>query len=253
MRRLRCLILWLVAATGLHGQRLPEDFDPQRAEREGRDLTAGLLSQIPAGNSTNLGTLEIRPPGRQAAVVIPVRFTVQVCGSRWISRYEALGPDSGGGLCTLTILHEPGQPDRYFQGSPDDLDRATPLSRAEVATLKFAGSDFWAGDLGLEFLRWPVQRLLKKELKRGQACHVLESILPEPPTGGYARVVSWLDIDTGGIVLAEAWDADRVRMKEFAPKSFRKMEGQWQLKEMRIDDARTGSRTTVHFDVAASN
>ena len=91
--------------------------------------------------------------------------------------------------------------------------------------------------------------LLKKELRRGQSCDVLESINPNPPEGGYARVVSWLDIDTGGIVFAEAYDADRDRLKEFAPKSFKKVDGQWQLKEMRMEDLRTHSRTSIRFDV----
>ncbi len=247
--RLHLVSILLAGVTAVHAQRVPDDFDLQRAEREGRELTASLLSQMPAGNSTNLGTIEIRPSGRPDTVTIPIRFTVLTCGNRWISRYEALGNVHGIPDTHLTILHQPNRPSRYFRGLPDDPDQAPPLSETEVATLKFAGSDFWMGDLGLEFLRWPVQRLLKKELKRGQSCNVIESIQPEPPAGGYARVVSWLDIDTGGVVLAEAYDVNRRRMKEFAPKSFRKIEGQWQLKEMRIEDARTGSRTTVHFDV----
>jgi hypothetical protein len=248
--KLRWLWLLWISVSASDAQRLPGDFDPLRAEREGRALTASLLSQVPAASSTNLGTLEIRAPGRSPVLsLIPVRFSVLNWGNRWISCYEALGDSPEISCPTLTILHEPNRPSRYFRGLPVNLDEAPPLSDADVATLKFAGSDFWVGDLGLEFLRWPRQRMLKKELKRGQACHVIESLPAAVPDGGYARVVSWLDIDTGGIVLAEAYDVQRRRMKEFAPKSFRKVEGQWQLKEMRIEDFRTGSRTTVHFDL----
>jgi hypothetical protein len=242
------ILLLLAGVSCALGQRLPEDFDPVRAEREGRELTAELLSQFPANNFTNVGILEIKKR-RSDPVEIPIRFTVLVFGNRWISRYEALGTDTNETIDALTIVHEPGKPSRYFRGAPEDLDHATPLAAGEVATLRFAGSDYWACDLGLEFLRWPVQRLLKKELRSSQSCNVLESIHTNAPTGGYSRVVSWLDIDTGGVVFAESYDAKRRRLKEFAPKSFKKVDGEWQLEEMRIEDLKIKSKSTFQFDV----
>ena len=248
---LRALVFLLVCAGSAAGQRLPENFDVQQAEREGRKLVAELLSLVPAGNYTNTGTLEINRTTPKARIEVPVRFTVQVRGDHWASLYEALDVQGNTLLQSFSILSEPNQPNRYFRGGLGDSDRGPPLTAEEVATLSFAGSDFWVGDLGLEFLRWPVQRLLKQELKRGQSCNVLESLNPAAPAGGYARVVSWLDIDTGGIVLAHAYDAQRKRMKEFAPKSFKKVNGQWQLKEMRIEDRKSRSRTILHFQVGS--
>jgi hypothetical protein len=164
-----------------------------------------------------------------------------------VSGYEVFSDDPARAPAQLTIVHQPGAPSHYFTGAKG----STPLTRDQVATLKFAGSDFWACDLGLEFLRWPVQRLLKKDMARGQSCNVLESLQPEVPNGGYARVVSWLDIDTGGIVLATAYDADGGIMKEFIPKRFKKVNGEWHLIEMRIEDRRSKSRTTILFDIEA--
>lgn len=245
----RILFILLACTATAAAQRLPDDFDAQRAEREGRELVDELLSQAPAENHTNTGTLEIRRRSPKSVTEVPVRFTVQVHGNRWIGLYEALNSNGQSGLNTFSILNEPNQPSRYFRGKPEDFEQSTPMTAEEVATLPFAGSDFWVGDLGLEFLRWPVQRLLKKEIKRSQSCNVLESINPDAPAEGYARVVSWLDVDTGGIVLAHAYDAQRKRMKEFAPKSFKKVNGQWQLREMRIDDLKSRSKTTLHFSV----
>lgn len=245
----RILGLLLLFTVGAVAQRLPENFDPQRAERQGRELVTELLSLVPAENYTNTGTLEIRRKPKKIRIEVPVRFTVQVRGNRWTSVYEALSTTNPTRLNTFSILNEPNQPARYFRGKPEDFDQATPMTADEVATLSFAGSDFWVGDLGIEFLRWPTQRLLKKELKRSQSCNVLESINPKAPANGYARVVSWLDIDTGGIVLAHAYNAQGKRMKEFAPKSFKKVNGQWQLKEMLIEDFKARSKTTLHFSV----
>jgi hypothetical protein len=245
----RFLLAFLSAACCLPAQRLPEDFDVQRAEREGRALTAELLSRVPANSFTNTGTIVIKAR-RAEPVEIPARFVVLCFEKYWVSGYEAFRPEPGGTCNQLTIVHEPGAPSRYFQGTHKQLETATPLSAAELATLKFAGSDFWACDLGLEFLHWPVQRLLKKDMVRGQSCNVLESLRSEAPDGAYHRVVSWLDIDTGGIVLATAYDADGRVMKEFVPKRFKKVNGEWHLIEMRIEDRTTKSRTTIIFDLS---
>ncbi len=115
----------------------------------------------------------------------------------------------------------------------------------------FAGSDFWVADLGLEFFHWPAQKILPKtaNLKRGRDYTLLESTNPNPSTNGYSRVLSWIDKETGGILEAEAYDASGKLLKEFAPKSFKKINGQWELQEMEIRNVQTGSRTRLEFDL----
>jgi len=115
----------------------------------------------------------------------------------------------------------------------------------------FEGSDFSIADLGLEFFHWPEQRLAKKEMKRSRSCMVLESINPQPAPGTYSRVVSWVDNESHGIVMAQAYDAQGKEVKEFIPKKVKKVEGQWQLQEMEIDNDQTGSSTRVDFDLGA--
>jgi hypothetical protein len=115
--------------------------------------------------------------------------------------------------------------------------------------IPFAGSDFWVADLGLEFLHWPTQRLLRKEIRRGQGCDVLESVNPQPAPGAYSRVVSWVDRDTDGIINAEAYDSKGKLLKEFAATDIKKVRGQWELKGMEISNRQTGSRTTIEFDL----
>ena len=112
-------------------------------------------------------------------------------------------------------------------------------------------SDFSFADLGLEFFHWPQQKVLPKttNLKRGRDYTLLESTNPNPSTNGYSRVLSWIDKETGGILEAEAYDADGKLLKEFAPKSFKKINGQWELQEMEIRNVQTGSRTRLEFDL----
>jgi hypothetical protein len=86
-------------------------------------------------------------------------------------------------------------------------------------------------------------------MRRGRACKVLESTNPSSTTNGYSRVVSWIDNESGGIVQAEAYDFKNKLLKEFAPKSFKKVNGHWELQEMEIRNVQTGSRTRLEFDL----
>jgi len=103
----------------------------------------------------------------------------------------------------------------------------------------------------LEFFHWPDQKILKHELRRSRACTVLESTNPTPSAGSYLRVVAWIDKETLGIVHAEAYDVNGKLLKEFNPKSFKKVNGQWELQDMEIRNVQTGSRTRFEFEVKA--
>jgi hypothetical protein len=115
--------------------------------------------------------------------------------------------------------------------------------------MAFCQSDFWAVDLGLEFLHWPGQKILRGDTAHGRLCKVLESTNPDPSTNGYSRVLCWIDNEMLGIVEAEAYDARNKKLKEFSPKDFKKVNGQWQVGSMEIDNVQTGSRTWLKFDL----
>jgi len=105
-------------------------------------------------------------------------------------------------------------------------------------------------DLGLEFLHWPGQRLLKKEVRRNKFCDVLESVNPEPTTSGYSRIVSWISHEEPhGIVHADAYDSKGKPFKRFDPTEFKKVEGQWQLESMEIRNLKTDSRSVIEFNL----
>lgn len=232
---------------------LPGQPGPTQPEREGAALVAELLSRGPAEDYAAKGTLRIRRKGK-ATVELPVEFQVTAGRSGWASTYQVPKPRDGSDLSALTVVHQVGAPSRYYRGivslnSPNEAC-AIPLSPLEVASAAFAGSDFTAGDLGLEFLHWPIQRLVKKEMRRSQFCNVLESVNPQAPPGSYSRVLAWLDKDTGAIMVAEGYDASGKMIKEFRPKSVKKIAGEYQLQEMEMRDRRNGSRTNIRFDLS---
>ena len=221
------------------------------AEIQGRQLAQQILEQQPTENSTNTGALKIRnAKGEQDEVY--VSFFLSVKTTNWESSYLATTADKHG-VERLVVSHRLNQPSQYFYGRTfwpeQSLLAMGEITPQEAATKALAGSDFSLADLGLEFFHWPEQKVLKKEVRRSRGCTVLESTNPNPSANGYSRVVSWIDSETLGIVHAEAYDANGKLLKEFDPKSFKKVNGQWELQEMEIRNVQTGSRTRIEFDL----
>jgi len=220
--------------------------DSAKSQLEGQFLVKELLSRQPADSMTNLAVLKIRDAkGRRTEV--PVRHRVIVHSDHWQSLYEA-APTNGNRI-TFEMTRTAAGTNRYRLTQPADNSTAVELSSGASLMVPFANSDFWLADLALDFFHWPEQRILKKEMRRGESCNVLESINPQAATPAYSRVVSWIDIDTGGIVHAEAFDAGGKLLKIFEPKRFQKVNGRWEVKELEIRNEQTDSRTTLVFDL----
>jgi hypothetical protein len=220
------------------------------ADADGQELVAQLLAQEPARNLTNRGVLRIRA-GKGPWRELPVQIRIFATPGGWTSIYET-SPDTNQPHAKLTVVRQAdGRHEYRLAEAPDcaALEAAGRMLAGDETMRPFAGSDFWVADLGLEFLRWPTQRLLKKEMTRGQSCNVLESVASAGQTNGYVRVKSWLDIDTGGVVYAEAYDLNGRLVKEFAPKTVKKVQGRWELEEMEIINRRIGSRTRLLFEL----
>jgi len=218
-------------------QQPPTTIPPEQAAKEGRALVAEILSQKPTQDTTNTGVMTIRSNGKRTRV--PIRFEVFNTPTNWCSRYQ-------GGDTDVTVVHNDGQPNQYQLHERDG--KIVNLSASQIS-LPFAGSDFSLADLGLEFFHWPEQHLIKKEMKRSRSCKVLESVNPQPAPGGDSRVVSWIDNESDGIVMAQAYDAQGQMLKDFIPQKFEKVNGQWQLERMEIDNRQTDSSTRVDFDL----
>jgi hypothetical protein len=249
-RHLTGILLLLAALSAIAAAEKPAPpaaLSPQEVARQGRDLVASILSQRPAENMTNRGVMIIADSKNQQTR-IPIEFSVFLTPTNWISTYSTAVPGKNH-YASFAVLHANGEPNRYLV---PNINRP-PTDKNEVYEIKpgdlfmpFAGSDFWLVDLSLDFLQWPDQRLVKKEMRRSRSCNVLESINPKPQPGAYSRVVSWLDIEsTNGIIYAEAFDFGGRKIKEFIPARL----VQRQLQKMEIDNDQTDSRTTVLFDI----
>jgi len=238
------------------GATLPAQTDLATAGPPGVDPVAGgqalaekLRSSAPAEDAEFSGMLNIRRRDGQSSA-IPVTCKITTGQPSWQVVYETR--NAGGTAAEkLVIVHKAGQPNEYLHARAAAGEAPGPPARLgpeQIAT-PLAGSDFWLMDLGLEFFHWPRQRIVKTEMRKSRSCDVLESINPHPAPRGYARVVSWLDKETGGPIMAEAYDQQNKLVKEFSLGKVGKVDGQWQLKKMEIRDVKSNSRTTLEFDL----
>jgi len=205
---------------------------------EGQKLAAELRSMVPTENTEFTGTLRISSPDAEPRDV-PIKSTVTVTPANWATRYEAR---TTSGVEVLIIRHAPKKTNEYEWQRGEQIFKFT----GDQATNSFAGSDFALLDLGLEFFNWPTQVLVMKEMRKGRGCRVLES-RPASATI-YSRVLSWIDEETNGILMAEAYDARGRLLKEFEVKAFKKVAGRWQVREMEIRNRETKTSTRLQFN-----
>jgi hypothetical protein len=211
------------------------------AEIQGRLLAQKILSDRPAENLTNTGILQIRAGGRLTK--FPVICETIITKSNWFNRYQATNGTNSLAVTTLTVVHS--NTNQYFLG--EKMGPEIELS-GDRSLIPFVGSDFWLGDLGLEFFHWPEQRVLKSEFHRNCACTVLESTSPNPTSDTYSRVVCWIDNDSLGIVEAYAYDVKGRRLKNFYPKNLEKVNGQYRVESMVMENLQTESSSRLEFN-----
>ena len=226
---------------------LDHALPPSEQAEAGQDLAKKWRDAKPQENAKYKGALKIRSSEGQTETV-PLTFQIITGEHTWQTIYESAATPKTAAQ-KLVIIHTPGKPNEYLfaSGSKPGAPAGQPVRLSnDQAALPFAGSDFWLLDLGLEFFHWPTQRLLKTEMRAGQVTKVLESINPHP--NGYARVLTWLEKESGAPIAAEAYDRDEKLLKQFSIKHVKKVKGQYQLQEMQIRNRRTNSLTRIEYD-----
>jgi hypothetical protein len=247
------MVLWIMAMFFLvaivHSQPTKTNNESIQQETDGRALAADLCNQAPGQDFSTSGLFKTREAsGRRLQQHVSLKTIAS--SNSWQAVYEA-GPSAAQITAKLIIIHHSDAPNEYLlaRSGPDGhLSNPAAIAPAQ-AMIAFAGTEFWLTDLGMDFFHWPDQKIIKREMRKSRPCKVLESTNPNPVVGSYARVRSWIDNETGGLIRAEAYDASRKLLKEFSLRSFSKVNGHWELKEIEIRNALTDSTTRLEFDL----
>jgi hypothetical protein len=229
----------------------PEKIDSNLFDPEARQLVRDIISQTPAEKRSWAGLLKIRDgDGRRSEISLTYTIVPEERG--WLGIYEARSTPWRGAE-RLVIVHRDHQPNEYIHspaGGPGEAPKQAVTLRGDRAAIPFAGSDYWLSDLGMEFLHWPEQRLVrdaKIKMRLSRPCKVIESINPDTSARGYRRVVSWLDAENGAPIYAEGFDANGEQIKIFSLRGLTKAGGQWQPKDLEMLTKATDSKTQIEF------
>ena len=243
-------LAWLGLNYTLLAGGLPQPPPEVRDEAGGQALAEQLRAAMPEANSVVQSVLIIS--AGKTKTNIPVVCEVKRHEGTWETIYQA-ETTSTSGAERLAIVHSTNGPSRYLYarapmpGAP--LPEPGPVLPAALET-PFAGSDFSLGDLGLEFLHWPGQCRLKSEMRLGQPCYVLESTNSQKE--GIVRIKSWIDEESLGPLVVEAYDSAGREIKEFAldhDSLIKDAHGHYQLVKMSIENKKTHSHTDLKFDM----
>jgi hypothetical protein len=222
---------------------------PEGAVAAGQALAAELRALQPAKDFAVEGVLE-RRDAQGKRTRLDVRMVTRLTApNAWMTSYEILG-GTDRIQERLTVRRWTDRPNEYEWAAAGAPAAGAPGAlQGDDAYVAFAGTDFFWSDLGLEFLHWPQHRLLpvKNAMRKGRSCRVLESVAGKESRAPYARVVSWVDRETGGLILAEAYDAANRLLKHFSVGSVTKVQGRWELKNMEIRNTADDTRTVLKF------
>ena len=207
---------------------------------EGQKLARELREMTPTEDASFKGTLRIFSTGIEPRDV-PLQMTVDRGNKIWNTTYLARPTNAPQEALSVNRAYDVATNHYQWQRG-----KTVVTPSGNFATNSFAGSDFALLDLGLEFFHWPTQTLAFKEMRKGRGCDVLESRPALPSL--YSRVLSWIDQETKGLLMAEAYDTRGKLLKEFEIKSFKKVGGVYQLSEMEIRNRQTKTRTRLQFE-----
>lgn len=235
----------LSASRNASGAEGSKSFFSEAALRDPAQLVAEMPRVIPIDDA--VATLRIKQ-GRERWDV-PVTCVVTNDGSKLRTTFSVT-LSSRNPAEKLVLVQENDGSVSYLYGTSDTgMEPIVAPVSGEALDQNLGGSDFTLGSLGLDFLRWPKQTLLKPETRLGQSCLVLESSRSSG-TNGMVRLKSWIDRDSGAILVAEGYDAAGKMVREFSLSgaSVVKVDGVYQLKQMSIRTPGK-SQTVLEFDL----
>ncbi|HEY5811211.1 MAG TPA: outer membrane lipoprotein-sorting protein, partial [Terrimicrobiaceae bacterium] len=89
-------------------------------------------------------------------------------------------------------------------------------------------------DLSLKFLYWKKPKLLDEEVIRSRKAWKIE-IQAGGASSQYGVARLWIDQESGALLRVEGYDKDGRLLRRFEVVSAQKIDGQWMLKQMRVE------------------
>ncbi|MEI8294180.1 MAG: outer membrane lipoprotein-sorting protein [bacterium] len=139
------------------------------------------------------------------------------------------------------ILLRLGENESTLEERRGDTKTTVPISKFDDSV---RGGLIAYEDLALRFLYWKNPRLLGTEAVRSRDAWKIE--IPAPRGGSqYGVVRVWIDKASAALLRIEGYDLDGRLVKRFEVVSAQKIDGQWMLKQMRVERIDPETRKTT--------
>ncbi|MEI6168345.1 MAG: outer membrane lipoprotein-sorting protein [bacterium] len=217
---------------------IDEATTPAVAELPGVDeLMANLLARLPSKPITLTGELVTTAEDEQKSklnIIIQLRYpqeaTYTLCDS------------FGKSLEQLTVVRKKGITSyRYLAGDPL-TPAAVPSQDTRIQNTALS----WM-DLTLGFLWWNGGRIIGRVEARGQPCYLLDRRAPPDDMAPYARVQLWVDTRISMLIQADGFDKLENLSRRLCIKSFKKINHEWMVKDLEVEDLTHRSITLLRI------
>jgi hypothetical protein len=201
------------------------------------ELMANLLARLPTKPITlngELVTTADNTPKSRLNIIIQLRYPQEAT----YTIYDTFGKS----LQQLTVKRNNGLTTyRYLAGDP--------LVSAAVPSLETRIQDTalcWM-DLTLGFLWWNGGKIIGRVEARGQPCYLLDRRAPQEEMAPYARVQIWIDTRISMLIQADGYDKLENLSRRLSIKSFKKINHEWMIKDLEVEDLPTQSTTLLRI------
>jgi hypothetical protein len=238
----------MLAGTGAEAEEPVDDlFEPvpmwPTEYPEASELMAAVIEAIPGNPMQIQATIHTKRQGVGAEHTIYAEVLMHSRAGLYSAMYT-LRDAFGGGLEQLTISRAPEQTPiyHYRKGDPPQEAHLPDLSgRVKETNLSWI-------DLSLSYLWWPDGETVATDRIRGRFCYVIELPAPMEHEGEFSAVRVWIDPKINMLLMAEAYDHDRERIRRLTVESFKKVDGVWFIKDIDVVSYPSRDRSRLRVD-----
>lgn len=201
------------------------------------ELMQNLLSRLPSKPVTLSGELLTVPATGETS-----RLTISIQLRYPREAVYTIGDAFGKPLEQMTVLRDHARVSYlYLTGDPLRGAPAPSLDQTIQNT-----SLSWM-DLTLGFLWWDGGRIIGQENNRGQPCYVLDRHAPPRDMMPYASMRIWVDTRVSMLMEAMGYDMLENPLRRLSIKSFKKINHEWMVKDLEVENFTTHAVTTLRI------
>jgi hypothetical protein len=231
---LTVLGLTIVGPVLVSAQTQPQALPP------GPELLSQLLARMPQKPVLIAGRFMTATNGGFGKHQLNVEIQFAPSSNRNATTYT-IADGFGTPLEQMTVTRAPGAPSRMEYRVGRDL---TPAPLPDLGRPIQDTCLSWT-DLTLAFLWWGDGVVIGRQEVKGQPCYVLDVHPPDARAWPYGSVRIWIDTRISMLLQAETCNKLGDPVRRLQVKSFKKINDEWMIKDLEVDDVPSGSRTVL--------